>query len=310
MISDLTFKELLKRGFRMDGETRVWDLADSKLWYLSDSQSEGFLELTRTARYQASVVDKEIQLLRSTMDVILDSLPSRHCNVIDLGCGDGIKASLFLSELAGDAKVRYCPIDISSYMVSAAASTVRQLNTAEVVELKWNVSDFDNLTNITPLFRENGYSSHLMLLLGNTLGNFPAQDILPSIQQSMDDSDVLVVGNGLENKGADWTAGYKGPVIDNWLRKVIKKIGLTDEDVKYDVRYRNQKVEMVYVLQNNTSVRHLDREVSFKKGDVIVVAESYKYSLEEFEKLFTDLFEHVQIQTNSDDTYAVAICKK
>jgi len=34
-INDLIFKELLKRGYSLEGNTRIWNLADSKLWYLT-----------------------------------------------------------------------------------------------------------------------------------------------------------------------------------------------------------------------------------------------------------------------------------
>ena len=34
-INDLIFKELIKRGYSLEGNTRIWNIADSKLWYLT-----------------------------------------------------------------------------------------------------------------------------------------------------------------------------------------------------------------------------------------------------------------------------------
>jgi len=39
-INDLIFKELIKRGYELEGKTRVWDVADSKLWYLTPEQAQ------------------------------------------------------------------------------------------------------------------------------------------------------------------------------------------------------------------------------------------------------------------------------
>ena len=51
-VNDLIFKELLKRGYKLEGETRVWDIADSKLWYLTPKQAQGFLDLSKTEGYK------------------------------------------------------------------------------------------------------------------------------------------------------------------------------------------------------------------------------------------------------------------
>lgn len=120
-INDLIFKELLKRGYKLEGKTRVWNVADSKLWYLTPTQAQGFLDLSKTASYKQSIVEKEVSLIKQHMGVFVRALPQASCNIIDLGCGDGKKASLFIGELAKNMNIRYCPIDISSYMVSKAA---------------------------------------------------------------------------------------------------------------------------------------------------------------------------------------------
>ena len=44
-INDLIFKELIKRGYSLEGNTRVWNIADSKLWYLTPEQAQGYLDL-------------------------------------------------------------------------------------------------------------------------------------------------------------------------------------------------------------------------------------------------------------------------
>ena len=61
-INDLLFKELLKRGYKLEGTKRVWDLADSKLWYLTPKQAQGFLDLEKTENYRKSIIQREISI--------------------------------------------------------------------------------------------------------------------------------------------------------------------------------------------------------------------------------------------------------
>jgi len=309
-VNDLIFKELLKRGYSLEGKTRVWNVADSKLWYLTDKQAQGFLDLSYTDGYKKAIIEKEVSLIKKHMKDFVHALTKKSANIIDLGCGDGKKASLFIEELAKHMKIRYCPIDISSYMVSKAAKTIREIKIGEVLEFKWNVSDFENLDNITPLFRDKGFETHFMMLLGNTLGNFDREDILNGIKNSMNKEDLLLIGNGLTNGHEDWKNEYKDPIINKWLIQIPQQLGLTEQDVDYDVRFVNSRIEEIYIIKNDKTIKHLGREVIFRKGDIIIVAISYKYAKPEFQKILSKFFSSVKIYTDEQNTYALALCKK
>ena len=54
-VNDLIFKELLKRGYSLRGKTRVWNIADSKLCYLTPNQAQAFLDLERSSEYKKDV---------------------------------------------------------------------------------------------------------------------------------------------------------------------------------------------------------------------------------------------------------------
>ena len=172
-INDLIFKELIKRGYSLEGNTRVWNIADSKLWYLTPEQAQGFLDLEQGKLYQKEVIQKEIDLVNLNMTDIMKEVGVKNpLNIIDLGCGDGKKAVLFIGNMKDKVQIRYCPIDISGYMVSKAIEQIKKLNVREIVEFQWNISDFENLENISTLLRNKEYPKNLVLLLGNTLGNF------------------------------------------------------------------------------------------------------------------------------------------
>lgn len=311
-INDLIFKELIKRGYKLDGGTRVWDVADSKLWYLTPEQAQGFLDLEEDEDYKKSIIEKEISLIKKYLPEIIKTLPFKSYNLIDLGCGDGNKASIFINELKKHLDLRYCPVDISSYMVNKAAQKIRELKLSEVLEFRWNISDFENLENVTPLFRDDKFKHHLMLLLGNTLGNFDREDMLSGIVKSMKKDDVLIIGNGLRDDSSekDLVKPYKDKLLDKFLIYVIKQIGLQSTDVVYDARFRNSRVEMIYTITRDKKITHLGRTVEFKEGDIVIVAISLKYSKKELNYNLNKFFSNVKLFVDNKGEYALTLCKK
>ena len=171
-INDLIFKELIKRGYSLEGNTRIWNIADSKLWYLRPEQAQAFLDLENSQDYQEDVIQKEINLINENMDFIIKRIKGENLNLVDLGCGDGKKAVLFIDKMKGSSRMRYCPIDISDYMVEKALNRIRTKDVEEVVKFQWNISDFENIENVSNLLRVGDFKKNLYLLLGNTLGNF------------------------------------------------------------------------------------------------------------------------------------------
>jgi hypothetical protein len=133
-------------------------------------------------------------------------------------------------------------------MVNKAAQTIKALNVGEVMDFKWNISDFENLDNIMPLLRDAVFQNNFMLLLGNTLGNFDMEDILYGIKASMDSGDVLLIGNGITStyEQRDWVKEYKDKAIKNWLLEMLKLLGLSEDDVEYEVRFVNSRIEELY----------------------------------------------------------------
>lgn len=310
-INDLIFKELLKRGYSLEGNTRVWNLADSKLWYITPGQAQAFLDLEQSKDYQKDVIQKEIDLIEKNIDEITSEVKDKPLNLVDLGCGDGKKAVIFLSYLKDIAKVRYCPIDISSFMVEKAIEKMSKMKVKEIVKLQWNISDFENLENITPLLRYGDYKDNFILLLGNTLGNFEIHELLYEIRSAMKDGDCLLIGNGLDNRNSDdILKAYNNSQLDNMLMKTITQVGLKKENLKYGVRFRNSRIEMYYTIQKETEVSFLGRTVRFNVGDQIIVAVSYKYAKDDFMSFLKMYFSNVDLFTSKDGSYALALCKK
>src|SRR5512137_1087918 len=105
--NDLIFKELIKRGYSLEGRTRVWNIADSKLWYLTPPQAQAFLDLEQSKDYQKDIIQKEIDLIKDNIKTVMKQVGNKPINIIDLGCGDGKKAVLFIGYIGDKARIRY-----------------------------------------------------------------------------------------------------------------------------------------------------------------------------------------------------------
>lgn len=310
-INDLIFKELIKRGYSLEGNTRIWNIADSKLWYLTPEQAQGFLDLESSADYQQDVIQKEIDLLNNNIEEILDKVGKDNLNIIDLGCGDGKKAVIFTEHFKGKVKLRYCPIDISGYMVEKAMTKIREADIGEVVDFQWNISDFENIENISLLLRQGEFKKNLILLLGNTLGNFEINELLYEIRSSMKGGDFLLIGNGLDNRNTDEILkAYGNEYLDKMLVKTLTQIGLNIKNLEYGARFNNSRIEMYYTIKKDCKIKFLNKEVTFNKGDQIIVAVSYKYSKEDFIGFLNLYFDDVMAKVSEDGSYALALCKK
>jgi uncharacterized SAM-dependent methyltransferase len=310
-VNDLIFRELIKRGYSLEGNTRVWNIADSKLWYLTPSQAQAFLDLEKSEDYQKNVIQAEIDLINKNIKEIIQKCGNEPVNIIDLGCGDGKKALLFIKHLMGKIKFRYCPIDISSYMVQKALETIRSLGIEDVVEFKWNISDFENLENISSLLRQGEFRKNFIMLLGNTLGNFEINELLYEIRSSMKEGDVLLIGNGLNTQNAeDILKSYNNKEVDNFLCKIPLQVGLSQESVRLGARFRNSRVELYYTILADREIIFQGKRIVFNKGDQIIIAVSYKYEKNDFIAFMKMYFDDVKIFFTQNNSYALVLCKK
>lgn len=311
MINDLIFKELIKRGYALEGNTRIWSIADSKLWYLKPDQAQSYLNLEKSKDYQKEVIQKEVDLINDEMKNIISRISGENINIIDLGCGDGKKAVLFIDRLKGQAKLRYCPIDISDYMVDKALKNIRKTDVEEVVKFQWNISDFENIENVSNLLRFGDFKKNFFLLLGNTLGNFEINELLYEIRSSMKGGDFILIGNGLDNRNTEEILkSYSNAKVNEFLIHIPLQLGLKKDEIEFGTRFQNSRVELYYTILKEKTIDFQGKKVTFNKGDQLLVSVSYKYNKKDFLSFLNLYFDEVEVNAAEDDSYAIALCKK
>jgi len=309
-INDLIFRELIKRGYSLEGNTRIWNIADSKLWYLTPEQAQAYLDLEDEEEYKKTVTQQELDLIDDNAKEILEKFGGEPINIIDIGCGDGGKASMLIEKLKG-TKIRYCPIDISSYMVNKAIKKVSETNTVEVIEFQWNISDFENINNISTLLRQGEYKKNVFLLLGNTLGNFEINELLYEIRSSMKGGDYLLIGNGLDHRRPEEILNsYNTEYFNKFSIHSLLQLGLKEEDLKFGVRFKNSRIESFYTIKNPKEVSFLGRSLKFEAGDQVIVIVSYKYKKSDFISFMNLYFDESTVKVSKNGAYSLAICKK
>ena len=196
-------------------------------------------------------------------------------------------------------------------MVEKAIKKIKEANLGEVIEFQWNISDFENIENISILLKQGNFKRNLTLLLGNTIGNFEINELLYEIRSSMSGGDFLLIGNGLDNRNSeDILNSYNTPEVNNFLIHIPLQLGLSKEDIEFGTRFINSRVELYYTIKKAKTIKFYDKEVVFNKGDQILVSVSYKYNRGDFVSFLNLYFDDVVVKISEDNSYALALCKK
>lgn len=313
-VNDLIFKELIKRGYSLEGKTRVWNIADSKLWYLTPEQAQSYLDLEKSSDYVKAVNHRQGEdLLKKNANMIMAKIKKETAiNVVDLGCGDGKKAATLIKELDRRLRIRYCPIDISGYMVQKAIETFSTMKVEEIVEFQYNISDFENLENITPLLTKGEFKRSLYILLGNTLGNFEINELLYEIRSAMLNGDLLLVDTAVvDPKIKEKTEMQsKNKKVEDFLIHIPLQLGLHRNELEYSARFRNSRIEFFFSIKTDREVDFQGKRVRFNAGDQIVVAIAYKHDKEDLKSYFNMYFNEADIILSKDQAQAFILAKK
>ncbi len=315
-IHSLIFKELIKRGYSLDGNTRIWNIADSKLWYITPEQAQAYLDLDSNPSFKKYSGQRDAQeLIRDNIDDIVKSIRDSSFNVVDLGCGDGSKTVFLIEEmkkLNTSFKIRYCPVDISSHMVSKAIETFKNLNFGQLVRFQYNISDFDNLENITPLLRDGEFKANILLLFGNTLDNFEIHELLYTIRTSMKKGDVFILDTAInDHHQKERVESYvSNKNFYNWLIPIPLQLGLSRDDVELQGRFKNSRIELYFILKNDKTVTFNERSVRFNKGDQIIVLTAYKYEKDTLKEFLNMHFDNVNLMASKNNSKVLAICTR
>jgi len=312
-VKDLIFKEFVKNGYAKTDGNKSWDIAQRKFLYLTEEQAKSFLGLRKFEVYRKQIIDREINLIRENASKIAEDIGNEPFNLVDIYCGDGTKACELIKSLGKEVKIRYCPVNVNEYMVNLASENIKKAGFENVVEVHPIISDGDPITlrNLEKDIKTKEFDRNVVLLLGTVLASYEINDYLFEISRNMKKNDYLLIGNGIRTgERLVEIEKYKHKLLGNWFVHLVKELGLEEDEVEYDAKFGNSRIEMFYRLKVDKTIEHNGKKVELKKGDEILTTVLYKYFEEEFDKFCKMYFSDVFLATDEDKGYALVLCKK
>ncbi|MFH1285671.1 MAG: L-histidine N(alpha)-methyltransferase [Candidatus Micrarchaeota archaeon] len=282
-----------------------------KFEYMRDG-ARRWHDLVHSEDYSLGLMETRL-INRSVKEILKET--RQTVNLLDLGCGTGEKALLFLEQMKKQ-KRKYVALDISKAMLELAQHTISKQN--PILNSEFHAIDFEagNFAHITESLREKNYPNSLILFLGNTLGNVSDKSrVLSNIRESMTLQDYLLIGIELfdMNRVQEILNHYDGNKLwkDN-VMAALEFFGLTQDDGYFQVKFNKDKsqVEARFVMSRTKKIKCGSKLINLAKGDKILLMISYKATPKNMQILLAETgFIITRLFLNENEDYALFLCK-
>ena len=227
-------------------------------------------------------------------------------NLVELGAGDGYKASPLLRGFCNEAiPFEYIPIDISKEaMVSLMWRLEKQFDN---INSEGIISDY--LDGVRWL-HQNKSNFNFILFLGANIGNFnrpAALSFLLKLWELLNHGDYLLIGFDLKKdirlmqKAYDDREGVTRDFNINLLRRINKelsanfKLDCFQHYATYNPVLGAMESYLISLYEQNVRIKELNKTFLFSEKEPIHTEYSFKYTLREIEYLAQKTgFERVQ----------------
>lgn len=256
--------------------------------------SELFRTITRLPEYYLS--DCELEILQNQTERIVENAGSEPFNLVELGAGFGRKTKILLKHLnESGLDFSYVPIDISESamkeLVDSCSELFPNLRTTGLVSeyfggLKW--------------LNNRHQKRNFVIFLGSSIGNFThaeARIFLRNLWSSLHADDLAMIGFDLKKDIELLLAAYndsRGVTAEfnlNVLRRINDELG-GDFDLSkfrhfgtYDVFSGAMESYLVSLEQQTVYIEAIGRTFEFAPWEPIHTEYSYKYLIEDIERL-------------------------
>ncbi|GAA5784577.1 L-histidine N(alpha)-methyltransferase [Chitiniphilus shinanonensis] len=225
---------------------------------------------------------------------IADLLP-RHCQWVDLGCGDGAKAFDWLEHVAA---ARYVGVDIAEdWLRDTLERGAKRFPDAEFVGI---VTDFTRPLSLAHVLDAVDDYTPVMFYPGSSIGNFEPDEalaLLRAMRRHLGRDGRLLIGVDAPKEPARLEAAYDDALgvtaafNRNVLRHINRTLGADFEPAAFAHRAvfdrERSRIEMhlVALYPQTVTLGHAQRR--FEAGEFIVTEHSYKYAPERFVELLS-----------------------
>jgi L-histidine Nalpha-methyltransferase len=220
--------------------------------------------------------------------------------VAELGSGGGRKTRWLLEALGTKRPISYYPIDISS---AALERCVLELGRLPEVHVEPIEADYhDGLAVVASRRRKD--ERLLLLFLGSTIGNFEpaeARDFLREIRGWLRPGDGFLLGTDLVKPEPTLIAAYDDALGVtaafnlNLLRRLNRELDAEFDlenfyhEARWNAEQRRVEMHLVARMAHVVWIRAIGLGVTFRAGESIWTESSYKFNLDEPERISKQL---------------------
>lgn len=231
----------------------------------------------------------ELEILERYAAEIVAPLRDRPLNLVDLGCGDGLKTMALLRQLiADDVDVQYVPVDISEDSLRTVVDRTRTaLPALKIAGLVAEYTDAIRWIGMQDDGREN-----LVLFLGSNIGNFTrvqSRCLMRGLWNSLRPGDHILMGFDLKKDIEALLAAYNDRLGVtaafnlNLLHRINRELE-ADFDPKrfrhygtYDADLGAMTSHLISLQPQTVFVGRLSMRFEFAAWEPIHTEYSYKY---------------------------------
>jgi len=266
--------------------------------YLYDDRgSELFHQITQLPEYYPTGC--EIEVLQRHKDAIQELTKGEQFNLVELGAGFGKKTKILLDHFTqSGCQVRYVPIDISE----AATKDLVEACAKEYPDLEVDGVVSDYFAGLKYL--NNRYDCRdFVIFLGSSIGNLTAAQarvFLRNLWNCLEHRDIVLIGFDLKKDIELLLSAYndkQGITAEfnfNLLRRINRELGGNFDITKfrhfgtYDVFSGGMESYLVSLENQEVFIDYISRSFSFAPWEPIHTEYSYKYLIEDIERLASD----------------------
>ena len=257
----------------------------------------------------ASILKGTIELIDTnlaTLDRLLEN--KKYVNVIDVGVGNALPGKQLIGHLLEKGQLkRYIALDISQSMLDIAKNNITKWFGGRV-NFEGHVRDisferFDDLLVDDMLGKDNEDTINLVLVLGSTPANFRfPMDVLRVIYGSMGSSDLLLYTRKPDTRASrryfdfspskgDKSATVISPIFTLVLDLLNIEAAFYEPEMGFDekTRMRYIQIRLKTALTIRFQLDGVERDVSFEKGDTILLLRVWHQTILELISQFEEV---------------------
>lgn len=277
-------------------------------FFYDEKGSELFDAICETSDYYPTRT--ELKILEQNLDEIVEHVGD-NCLLIEPGSGSSQKVRVMLEAVKPTA---YMPMDISKDYLKLAAEDVA----SEYPWLDVHAACVD-YTSPFPLPPCHEKARKVAFFPGSSIGNFDpehAVEFLTNLATILESDGGLLIGVDLKKDKDILHAAYNdndgvtAAFNENLLTRMSDELNATFDTKKFHHHafYNEQlgRIEMHLVSDETHTVTIGEHQFEFRKDESIHTESSYKYTIDEFQKLAKKAGFHAKnVWTDSDDLFSV-----